>query len=515
VLGAERQVDRRWPARPDVVERLGRPRDDLVAEGAPGRGDGEAPVFAQRDGPFTTYERTVTPDGEHVLERTRYRLVVPWFGWLFAVPVRAALARRGRRPTERATSSPGAQPTWAPPDRLTPRQVLVLGLLGAASMSSAFVNTLFTQTVNFAADDFHISESGQGIAGVIVRCGIVLALPIAIAADRVGRRRMIVLVAWLAPACAALGAVAPNFTVLVATQTVGRPLGLALDMLVAVVATEEMPRNSRAYAVSVLAMASGLGAGVAVAILPVADLGASGWRLVYVATLIWLLVAADLARRLPETERFEKPHAVAPRLARGRFALIGVVAFLANVFVAPASFFQNRYLRDIRGYSAAEIAAFTLCTATPAGLGLVIGGRLADVTGRRRVFALSLPVGTTLLVMSFVVGGPAMWACAFGGGLLGGVAFPALAVYRTELFPTGNRGRAAGFVTALALVGGSLGLVATGELVDRGWSYGEVMVMLALAQVVTAAIVVLSYPETAHRDLDELNPEDRVGLSAV
>jgi MFS-type transporter involved in bile tolerance (Atg22 family) len=69
---------------------------------------------------------------------------------------------------------------------LTARQAHVLGLLAAASLSAAFVNTLFTQTVNFAADDFGISEGSQGIAGVIVRCGIVLALPFTVLADRLG-----------------------------------------------------------------------------------------------------------------------------------------------------------------------------------------------------------------------------------------------------------------------------------------------------------------------------------------
>ena len=95
-------------------------------------------------------------------------------------------------------------------------------------------------------------------------------------ADRIGRRTVIVAVGFAAPLVAAAGALAPTFPMLVATQTIGRPLGLALDFLVAVVAAEEMPRNSRAYAVSVLAMASGLGAGIAVASLPLADLGRAG-----------------------------------------------------------------------------------------------------------------------------------------------------------------------------------------------------------------------------------------------
>jgi methionine-rich copper-binding protein CopC len=32
--------------------------------------------------------------------------------------------------------------------------------------------------------------------------------------------------------------------------------------------------------------------------------------------------------------------------------------------------------------------------------------------------------------------------------------------------------------------------------------------MMALAQVVVTIIVLTSYPETAHRELEEMNPED-------
>ena len=188
----------------------------------------------------------------------------------------------GASPTHGEHHAHGAPtPWWAPPDRLDPRALTVLGLLAAASMSSAFVNTLFTQTVNFAADDFGVSDTGVGIAGSVVRAGIMLVLPVAVLADRIGRRRVVTAMAVAAPIVTAMGAFAPTFPFLVATQAIGRPLGLALDFLVAVVAAEEMPRNSRAYAVSVLAMASGLGAGVAVMALPLADISPGSWRLVY------------------------------------------------------------------------------------------------------------------------------------------------------------------------------------------------------------------------------------------
>jgi MFS family permease len=306
-----------------------------------------------------------------------------------------------------------------------------------------------------------------------------------------------------------MGAFAPTFPILVATQAVGRPLGLALDFLIAVVVAEEMPRNSRAYAVSIMAMASGLGAGVAVMALPLADLGDSGWRYVYLVTLIWLAVAVDITRRLPETVRFVREHVVAPRLDRRRFAILATVAICANFFVAPASFFQNRYLREVRGFDAGTISLFTLTTATPAGLGLVIGGRIADLRGRRRVIALTVPLATALILASFIVDGPPMWMAAFAGGFIGGIALPALAVYRAELFPTGNRGRAAGLLTAAALVGGIVGLLLVGQLLDHGWSYGQAIGVVALAQLVVVAVVLTLFPETAHRELEDLNPLDR------
>jgi MFS family permease len=276
-----------------------------------------------------------------------------------------------------------------------------------------------------------------------------------------------------------------------------------------------MPRNSRAYAVSVMAMASGLGAGVAVASLPLADLGSGGWRIVYAVTLVWLLVAVDIARRLPETKRFERPHVVAPPLDRRRFGLLAAVALLSNLFVAPASLFQNGYLEDERGYSAALIAAFTLATATPAGIGLIVGGRFADFRGRRKIIAVALPVATAFIVLSYSIGGPPMWLAVILGGIAGAIAYPALAVYRAELFPTGNRSRAAGLLTAAALIGGIAGLLTTGQLLDAGNSHGVVLGSLASAQVAVVLIVLLRFPETAHRELEELNPEDaRAAIAA-
>ncbi|HEY0521251.1 MAG TPA: MFS transporter [Ilumatobacteraceae bacterium] len=494
----ERTLHQSWPAGSPQADRALIPRDDLVEEMVDST-DGSTTTFAQREGPFTAYHRTTVSSGASVDETIRYRVVIPWFGWLFALPIRSTLKHRPHG---------HAMPWWSPPDRLSDRNAATLGLLAAASMAAAFANTLFTQTASFAADGFGIDERGQGVGGVIVRLGVVIAIPFALLADRRGRRQMIVITAFLAPVWCALGAISPNFWVLVGTQTIGRPVGLALALLIGVVAAEEMPRSSRAYALSVLALAGGLGAGVAVAALRLADLGTDGWRLVYLLSVVWLLPAVSLARHLPETHRFEQRHRVSPPLDRRRFAIISVVAISANLFVAPASFFQNRYLDDVRGYTGGGIALFTLCTATPASLGLIAGGKIAELVGRRAVLAICMPISTLLIVGTFSSAGSRMWLLAVAGGLLAGAAYPAFTVYRTELFPTGNRGRANGFITALSLAGSSIGLLLVGALVHRGWSYGESMLVVGTGQVLAAVIAFLAYPETAHLELEQINPQD-------
>ncbi|MEI8024559.1 MAG: hypothetical protein WCH63_10270, partial [Actinomycetota bacterium] len=56
---------------------------------------------------------------------------------------------------------------------LTPRQRTIMWLLALACLPATYANTLFTQTVAYAAQDFGISEQGQGIGAAIIRWGVV------------------------------------------------------------------------------------------------------------------------------------------------------------------------------------------------------------------------------------------------------------------------------------------------------------------------------------------------------
>jgi MFS family permease len=485
------------------LERWLAPRADLVAERRCGDGSFEAV-----DGPVRRYRRTVTteplPDGRtRVTSTTDFSLAVPYVGWLLVLPARYQFGRPPRTDDDR-------QPWWAPPQRLDARGASVLGLLVALSVVAGYLNTLLSQTMTFAAAEFGTGTSEQGDTLAAVRVGVVIALVLVALADRRGRRAILLLAATGGCVTAALGALSPSLTVLGGTQLVSRAFTTALALLISIVAAEEMPKGSRAYAVSVLGMSAAFGAGLCVMVLPAADVAEWSWRVLYVVPLVGLVLVRGIARRLPESRRFGLPHARTTMAGhRGRLALLAASTMLVAFFTTPASQFINEFLRAERGFSAAQITLFTLATNTPGGIGVVIGGHLADVRGRRIVGAVGLAGGVGATAVMFVSEGWPLWAWSIVGSVVGGAVVPALGVYGPELFPTSLRGRANGILAVFTVVGSSIGLVLAGRLADALGGFGPTMVVLAPSCLIVVVLILTLYPETAHQSLEELNPEDR------
>jgi MFS family permease len=517
-----------------TAEQLLAARHDVVDERADGQidepGGGVTRLtrrFTLAHGPFASYERTVavttsgrsdgdpgtdagpgtgtgTGTGTKQLDVTQtfdYRLPPGTWPFLMNRPFRSAL----RRPP-----AAGRLPWWYPPQRPDARAATVLGLLATLSLVVGYHGTLLTQTMTFAADEFGAGTAAQGAALAAVRLGGLIAIGLGALADRRGRRLLLMLSLIGCIGSTVAGALAPNLATLAATQTVNRGAWAASTVLLAVIAAEEMPAGARAYALSLLAMTGALGAGVALWLLPVADTAPRAWRLLYVFPLAFIPVVARFGRRIPESRRYLRPHRNVPLVGHlARLWLLAGTSFLLNVFMAPQSQFRNEFLRDERGMTAAAVSLFVLVTSTPASIGIVVGGRLADTRGRRVVGAIGITLGTVLIALSFAVGGPAMWVCATAGGIFAAALVPTITVFGPELFPTSLRGRANGIVSTMAMVGSVVGLIAAGQLEEAFGSFGSALGLLAIAPLVMAAIVLAWFPETARRELEELNPEDR------
>ncbi|NOX30883.1 MAG: MFS transporter [Actinobacteria bacterium] len=480
------------------VEELLLPRDDVVAEveSSPG-------TFDLAHGPFLQYERTVTVDESSgtVTERINYQLAIPWFGWAYALPVRHAL--RNHRTSDK-------QPWWAPSQRLDARAASIIGTLAAAAVLTGFLGNTFSQMLTFAADEFDLGRSGQGVASAIVRIGPLLAIGLVIMADRRGRRLIAIIATAGGAVASILGAFAPNLELFVAAQLVTRTFSAALGTVILVYAVEEMPSGSRAYALSVLGMASALGAGIVLWVLPLAALDVRSWRLVLLVPIIALPLARSFWKHLPESRWFGEGAATAT-LRDHRAALGGlmVITFLIAFYLSPVDQFRNEFLRDERGFEPWQITLFVTTTATPGGLGLLIAGRMADSIGRRIVLVFATIGGLGALTLVFNTSGALMWSLALVAAIVSSGLLPSLGVYRAELFPTRVRNQAVAWVTISAVIGAVLGLLLTGWLSERWNSIGSVIAVLWIGPVLAVAFAWWWLPETTNRDLDDINPEDR------
>jgi MFS family permease len=485
----------------EQLDQLLRPRDGVILERQAGDGSYEA-----ADGPVTSYRRTVLVepldelgDAFRVSQTVDFRLALTFFGWMFVPLV---------RPHVGAVVPRGGRPWWSPADRLDAQAANTLGAVMAMSFVVSYCITLITQTMTFVAQDFGVGTTGQGVALAVVRVDAFIALPLLALADRRGRRHTLLLTAVGACVLSAAGAVAPSMAWLVVTQVFARGFATAASVVVLVAALEEMPRNNRAFAISLETMASALGIGACIALLFIADV--ASWRILYAVALVGLPLVRIIGRRLTETRRFRAPHADAGvRGHGGRLWLLGIAALCLNLFAVPASQFQNEFLRDERGFSAGRISLFVIATNVFGAIGIVVGGRLADDRGRRIVAAVAVAGGVGATVVMFLVHGWLMWAWSVIGAVVGAATVPSLAVYGPELFPTSFRGRANGIITGLARVGSVAGLVATGVLADRVGGIGQALALLAVGPAIVAVLVVTAFPETAHHDLEDLNPEDR------
>jgi MFS family permease len=327
-----------------------------------------------------------------------------------------------------------------------------------------------------------------------------------------------------------------------------------MGVLLVIIAAEEMPAGARAFAVSVLAMTAAVGAGGVVLFLQVAE--ATSWRVFYAVPLLFLLGLPHLSRNLPESKRFEVLEAhelhideptggsahslqslddrvadeatsnaadatqVATMDARDehlpsdsrlrRFVTLGITSFMFAIFFTPASFYMNDWLRDEQGFVGWQISVLQVVTNLPGGIAIVVGGRLADKRGRRLIGALGVAGGVGFTVLMYLSTGWPIWLFSTVATLFGAMSVPALGVYGPELFGTSNRGVANGGLTLLGVCGSVIGLLTAGYLADSArWdTYATPMALLALAPALVVVVVLVFYPETAHRELEELNPED-------
>jgi len=522
-------------APPDVVLALVAREAQLTADGD-GILRGPFPPVPFEGSTLTVVATAVSPttaDGTGHAERTALRLTadtpldVPFLGWFAALQARlaarSALRDLGARVDAaldgRAAPPPPRRWPIVPPVTFTSTEAARLAALAAVAILVNFSGSLLTQNADAVTRTFDQSDEALGAALAIARAGVLVSLVVAALADRWGRRRLLILAVIGACASNAVAALAPSFEAFTGAQLMTRAFVNAALVVAGIAVVEEAPEGARAFSTAMFALALGAGVALSVAVLPLADIGDSGWRISFALSALAVLFLPAIARQLHETRRYGD--LAGSNVARGRlrevfrrtygwrFLLLGAAGFLTNLFAAPSSQLTNRYLTDAHDFTNSDVALFRAITlGLPGLIGILVAGRLAESRGRRPVTVVGLLVATAFQMAFFVSDGALLWVTPMVAIVAAACAGLALATLDAELFPTEVRSTSNAFLLVAAVAGSATGLVLATQLRDAAGGLGPAIAWCGLATIAAAVFVVPRLPETASRDLDDVSPSE-------
>ena len=392
-------------------------------------------------------------------------------------------------------------------ERITVATMWLVGVLQGYAQSQASATLPFTRT------GLGIGEGEMSAILAIARIASFGALALSHWGDRRGRRAPF-LVAYALVITAGFGSSlvqAPwEFAV---GQSLVRVGTAALTTLAVVLLAEQVNPTLRAFAISIYGAAGSLGAGAALATLPLADTGPQGWRIPFALSGLGIVALPLLIRTIRETPRrpgFVTPRAPLRDLLRGPFArrfwLVATIGFMGSAFTAVSLSFSTERLIDDVGLDVGTAVVISLVGGTVGGLGFFVGGRLADLFGRRPVTVAALGMAAIGGVGLYRVGSIPLLIASIVVGSFGSFAFvPAAAAHRAELFPTEVRTTAGTAAANLAMVGSASGL-ALGRFTIDAFGLSETVTFLATGMMAAAALTLL-LPETRGQALDAVKPE--------
>lgn len=358
------------------------------------------------------------------------------------------------------------------------------------------------------AEGLGVTVSTFGIGVAVIRAAALGSMPVLRLADRVGRRRMLLVSVLAFTVATAATSFAWGLVSFVVFQVVARLFLATEESLAGIVISEELRPDRRGRGLTWLGILGMSGFGLVAMMLLVVPHTPLGWRVLYIAALPPLLLVAWLRRNLKETAAFTVaeatdrvqssfwPHVDAAH--RPLLWRITLVLGTHGVVSTPAFFYAAALAQD--GYDWEGIFTVVVIAAGPASLlGYVAGGRLSDHVGRRPVLIWSAVLFALGVALVFT---EERALFAPGYFLLAGADAGLVAArpsYLSELFPTEVRATLLSFVFAVIVAAGSLGLIAVAVL-EQVTSTRAALGVLVL--VMMAGLTAMrGLPETAGADV--------------
>ncbi len=377
----------------------------------------------------------------------------------------------------------------------------VIFLMTLVAFVTHYGSGQISNTLPFARQAMDMTEGDMSWVLSITRAASLLGLTFAVVADRRGRRTPFLIAFTLLPIANLSTALFSGPVAFTTSQSVARIALIAVSALSVVILAEELNPAIRALGIGIWAVGGSLGNGLGLLMMPIAARSENSYRLLFGLTMIGLLALPLLFNFLRESRayvQYEKPvtfrRALAAGLGKHFWPMAGMAFFIA-AFSAPASNFAMERLINDLSWDAGPARFLLIVFSGLGATGLIIGGRIADVSGRK-------PISITAMALGIIGGiafytqtngwllAPAILVASLGAAMLS----PAFAAHRSELFPTRVRATAAGWVTNVAILGSITGFSIGGLMID---SYGLPTTITTLSSgLIIAMVMLIKLPET-------------------
>lgn len=412
------------------------------------------------------------------------------------------------------------------PAEVPDRSLKLLGAVALALLFEEYDLAMLTSALGHIAAELEMPEHQLSLYLAFIRMGALPAFFLVPIADRMGRRPVFV----VAVACMGILTAATAFTQtpmqFVVAQALTRSFFVIGSAVAFVIVTEEFPAAHRGWGMGMLAAISAAGHGLGALAFSQIERLPYGWRALYVFGLIPVLLVPFFLRSVPETDRFTR-HSAAAALDEHSAALSGIRAmfeplralasshparaaavagsgFFAAMAALPSFQFSGKYTQEVIGFTPGQYSTMVVLGGAVGIIGNVVGGRMGDSHGRKRVGAAllsSFPLfaygfyhgGALVVVLSWV----GLVFSSMGGRLI-------LRAIATELFPTSQRGAASGMFVVLETLGAVAGLLAIHMRgVEDLHQIARVIPIVAIVALIPAALL-YTFPETGKRELEDI-----------
>lgn len=398
------------------------------------------------------------------------------------------------------------------PRDLSDEDIRLLLLLGAAFVIGHYDLTTLTLVVPHIQGTFDVAEEELGRMLAIIRLGMLPALVLALFADRLGRRRLLMITLVGLSVFSLATAFSQTAGQFMFFQAMVRLFGSLEEILAVVYAIEMLPARHRGWGVGFLAAVGGIGTGIGSVLFAVVGYLPGEWRAMYVVAGVAILYIFWLRRNLPESSLFQRqPGGPSTSLLAPLVEIFSVhrrailaLAIIAGVFwfqITACINFMSKYLLEVHGYSTVQISALFIASGVLAVVGNMLAGSASDRIGRRPMLAAALLVNCAAAAVFYSSSGvwlPIAWALTLFSFLVVDLVTYALA---GELFPTSCRSTASTLRILFTVLGAAAGLGVEGYLYTITGSHPQALVVMTFSSLFALPAVAFLLRETANTRL--------------